>query len=87
MLSVDADHATFTLVAPADTTCSDPGTDGAAVSPVGAHACVDAETVATDDWFPAASNASTPSWYAVPHVKPLRVAVVCVVVPTLFDPR
>ena len=61
MSSVDAVQAMFTLVEVAETTRNDAGTDGAVVSAVGAHACVDAETVDAADWFPAASNASTPS--------------------------
>ena len=60
------------------------GTDGAWVS---GHAAVVAVTDACGDRFPAASKASTPRAYDVPHVSPENVAFVDDVEPAPEPPR
>jgi hypothetical protein len=54
---------------------------------LGAHALVPALTVATVDRFPAASTASTPSVYELPHERPANVPCVVEDDDTLVPPR
>ena len=51
------------------------------------HADVVAVMSAREDRFPAVSYASTPTWYAVPHTRLVKVAAVWPVVPTRLEPR
>jgi hypothetical protein len=60
------------------------GTEGACVS---AQADVVAVTSDRGDRLPAASNASTPTWYAVPHERPEKLVLVWAVVDTRLVPR
>jgi hypothetical protein len=69
-LSVDADHDSVIVVPVNALRVSELGADGAAVS---AHAAVAALSVLLVETLPAASAASTPSVYVVPHVRPLKV--------------
>jgi hypothetical protein len=68
-----------------------PGTPcgtGGDVEPLpGEHAAVPALTVATVDRFPAASTASTPSVYELPHERPVNVPCVVEDDDTLVPPR
>ena len=84
MSSVDAAHDRAMLVPVRVPMTTLVGADGASVS---GHAVVVAVTSARGDSFPAASYASTPSGYAVPHARPLNVAVVWVVSATRLEPR
>jgi hypothetical protein len=77
-LSVEAVQPNVIEVAVALLTTNPDGADGATVS---GHALVDAEIELRGDRFPAASNASTPNVYVVPHAKPLNVYEVAVVLP------
>ena len=74
-MSLDADQERAILVPVTAPTVNPDGTDGGCVSPVG-HAAVVAVTDACGDRFPAASKASTPRAYDVPHVSPENVALV-----------
>ena len=51
------------------------------------HADVVTAIVAEGDELPAASLALTPTWYAFPHERPVRVAFVCGVVVASVEPR
>jgi len=53
----------------------------------GAHAPVDADIDEIAERFPAASTASTPSWYVVPQVRPSNTVVVPAVLPIRVEPR
>ena len=54
---------------------------------VSVQADVVTDIVACGDVLPAASSASTPTGYAVPQVRPLKVAVVCWCRPDWLEPR
>ena len=69
MLSVEAVQPSVIEVAVALLTTKPDGADGATVS---GHALVEAEIELRGDRFPAASNASTPNVYVVPHANPLN---------------
>ena len=72
------------LVAVRDDTVTFVGADGGCVSAQGV--VVTAMFVDADE-LPAASYASTPTWYAVPQVRLLKLVFVCGVVPTRLEPR
>ena len=61
------------------------GIEGACVSP--GHAVVAASTEERAEWLPAASYASTPSVYVVPHARLPKLYPVLVVEPTLVPFR
>jgi hypothetical protein len=71
-LSEDADHDTATDVCDTAPRLRLLGDEGACVSAVGVHALVAAGPVACErsDVLPAASNASSPTVYVVPQVRP-----------------
>jgi hypothetical protein len=69
-LSVDAVQLRVIAVCVAELPSSAVGTDGAVVSE---QAAVAALSVGRVERFPAASNASTPSVYVVPHPSPVKV--------------
>jgi hypothetical protein len=81
-LSVEAVHPNVIEDAVAPLTTNPDGADGATVS---GHELVDAEIELRGDRFPAASNASTPNVYVVPHARPVNtddnVVVVATTVP------
>lgn len=86
---MDASHESVTEVAATADGFRLLGADGAVVSeppPVGAHASVVADVVAAAEALPAASRAVTPIRYEVPHVRPVSVNEVAVVVPELVEP-
>jgi hypothetical protein len=78
MLSVEAVHPNVIEVAVALLTTNPDGAEGATVS---GHTLVEAEIEPRGDRFPAASNASTPNVYVVPHARPVKVYEVDVVLP------
>ena len=84
MLSVEAVQPNVIEVAVTPLTTNPEGAEGATVS---GHALVEAEIELRGDLFPAASNASTPNVYVVPHANPLKVYEVAVVLPWLAVPR
>jgi hypothetical protein len=69
-LSLDAVQPSVIDVVDDADTDTPVGTEGATVS---GHALVAACNVDTPDTFPAASNASTPTVYDVPHASPLNL--------------
>jgi hypothetical protein len=69
MLSVEAVQPNVIDVAVTPLTTNPEGADGATMS---GHALVEAEIELRGERFPAASNASTPNVYVVPHAKPLK---------------
>jgi hypothetical protein len=83
-LSDEALQASEMLVPVAAETVTLPGTVGGDVS---VHALVRALTVARADRFPAASTASTPSVYELPHERPATVPCVVEDDDTLVPPR
>jgi hypothetical protein len=89
-LSVDADHDTETEVVVAPVAARLPGAVGGEVSLVGGgggHALVGELTVACVERLPAASYASTPIAYVVPHTRPVKVALVDAVEPVELPAR
>ena len=77
-LSEDAVQPSEIEVAVTLITTSPDGADGATAS---GHALVEAEIELRGDRFPAASNASTPNVYVVPHANPANVYDVDVAFP------
>jgi sirohydrochlorin ferrochelatase len=83
-LSVDASHESEIELVVAPLVVRPLGADGLVVS---GHAMVALLMTGRAETLPAASNASTPKLYAVPHVKPLNAYWRVVVEPTFVDPR
>jgi hypothetical protein len=86
-LSFDAFHDRETELTVEPVFARPVGAVGAVVSPGATHALVDFVNDAWPEWLLAASYASIPSVYDVPHVSPAYVYVVLAVVPTLTPPR
>lgn len=85
-MSIDAFQDSVSDVWPTLEMLRPPGADGGVVSPEGAQALVEPETLAGVDALPAASRATTERVWAVPQVSPLTVNDVLDVEPTALDP-